>query len=87
MRTRTRQPKSETRHFGCLTRAGFAFIELLLVVALVSVVGALALRGITSQRIEAKQQEAEISSIFAKEAGEWKVLEMEEGGRTWVRKF
>ena len=86
MRTRTRQHGSETRQVARLKRAGFTFIELLLVVALVSVVGALALRGLTSQRIGAKQ-EAQISAIFAKEASEWRILEMGEGGRIWVRKI
>jgi len=87
MRTKTRQRRSETRHLADPRRAGFAFIELLLVVALVSVVSALALGGITRHRTEAKQQEVAISSMFSKEAGEWRVLEIGEGGSTLVGKI
>jgi type II secretory pathway pseudopilin PulG len=87
MKTITRQHGSEKPQVARVTRAGFAFMELFLVVALVSVVSALALRGIASQRIQAKQQREEISSIFAKETSEWMVVEIEEGRRTWVRKI
>jgi prepilin-type N-terminal cleavage/methylation domain-containing protein len=66
--------------------AGFAFIELLLVVALVTVVSTLALRGVANQHNAAMQNEAEVSSIMAQQASEWMLMELGDGGRVWVRK-
>ena len=87
MRTSIRQKCSVNRQHGRQMNSGFAFIELLLLVALVTVLSALALLGVANQHNAAMQNEAEVSSIMAQQASEWMPMELGDGGRVWVRKI
>ncbi len=64
---------------------GFAFVELLLVVALVLIVSATGLRAIAGQLKAAEVLDTEVASIFVKEGAEWGVVKTADGGRVWVR--
>ncbi len=66
---------------------GFAFVELLLVVALVATVSSVALRGFERQRTVLMQNENQVSSIIARQAGEWVLVDQGDGGRVWMRKI
>lgn len=66
-------------------RKGCTLIEMLMVVALTSIVCAGALRSVAGQQKKLKATELEIVATQEREAGEWSVIEIQGGSRVWVR--
>ncbi len=66
-------------------RNGCTLIEKLLVVALISIVCAGALRSVAGQQEKLKATELEMVATQEREASEWSLIEIRGGSRVWIR--
>lgn len=66
-------------------RKGCTLIEMLMVVALISIICVGALRSVAGQQKTLKATESEFVVTQEREACEWMLIEIQEGSRVWIR--
>ena len=83
MKTRTSHQPTKSGQFG-RSMSGFAMVEVLLVVGLILIVCALALKSIAVQHCNSQQYQIEMSTLQAEQAADWTLVSVE-GQRVWLR--